>query len=423
MKGKVIKNQNGEFILYHDYVTETGKHLYQELPIHPYYRNATFDNDELKFQYAKECEFHFPKSCQCKDLKLYAMPYNEKQKNFDYRVFIITVIAFLLLMINAFSQGVSIQSGIGASHLDVPYLKECGVKTLRIQIKPSDRVKKYGLTSQTAFNSELGWALRIVEECNRLDIKPVISFNDLTLNDTITDEMPIFWNDSTYLKNAYFYIDKIGAKFANKVYAFDFLAEPALKYQDTVIAPPRLEEFYTKALAIIRKHDKKAYFMLSPGPYGLPTNYSKFLPFNLMDSLLIYNFHMYLPFNYTHQGLKGRPKGVEYPLSNFNADTILKRFKTVKTWSDNHGYKIFMGEFNAVRWSKNSGAYIQDVINAAEFYGFEWCYFAYKPNYKFWNPFYGIRNTSLPPAKYTLKNYGIDSQQWLLVIYNLQNDN
>lgn len=346
--------------------------------------------------------------------------YKPKTKNF---LFWITLVAFLLILTEAFSQGVSIQSGVGGSQLDVAYLKECNVQTLRIQIKPTDRMKKQNLTAQTAFNVELGWADRIVNECNKVGIKPVISFNDLTISDAVTDEMPIFWNDSTYLKNAYFYIDKISQKFANKVYAYEFLAEPAMKFEDTVIVPPRLEEFYNNALQIIRSRDLNAYFLLTPGPYGMPTNYGKFVPFKISDNRLMYNFHMYLPFNYTHQGLNDRPKGVVYPLPNFNTDTILKRFKAVSDFSSKYGYPIFLGEFSAVRWAKNNGAYLQDVINAANQYNFEWCYFAYKPNFRFWNPFYGIANTNALPVNYYIKNYGIDSQTWLMLLYNLQNGN
>jgi len=327
---------------------------------------------------------------------------------------LLTILAFLISSYS-FGQGVSIQSALG-SHMDVEYLNSVGVKVLRIQIQPKARVLRTNVTPQVAFTVELGWALRIVDECNKVGIKPVIAFNDLSL-DSITDENPIFWTDTNYLKQTYFYINKIGQKFANKVYMYEFLSEPAIKVQNGAITPPRLEEFYTNALAIIRKYDSKAYFMLTPGPYGVPTAYGKFLPFNLMDSLLMYNFHMYLPFDYTHQGLRGRPRGIDYPNAQFNADTIIKRFKAVKKWSDNHGYKIFLGEFNAVRWAKNSEAYVQDVINAANLYEFEWCYFAFKPNYRFWNPYYEIGNPNSTSSKYYLKNNGIDSQQWLLLQY------
>lgn len=420
MNGEIIKNSNGQWIIKYTYLSDDKQVISHDLPIHPYYKKYNWTiGDVVKFQYAKECNVHYPHICTCLDSKLFALPIEQPKSKYELWLFIITLVAFILMLSQAFGQGVTIMSGSG-SKADVAYLKQCNVQNLRIMIKPLDRAKKFSITPETAFNMELNWALRIVDECNAQGIKPVVAFNDLSF-DSITDEMPMFWADTNYLNKTYSYIDQIGAKFANKVYIYEFLSEPAIKFADTVISPPRLEEFYRNALAIIRKRDNKGLFMLTPGPYGLPTTYGKFLPFNFMDSNLIYNFHMYLPFNYTHQGLRGRPKGIEYPLPNFNADTILKRFKAVKKWSDNHGYKIYLGEFNVVRWSKNGTAYVQDVINAANLYGFEWCYFAYKPNFYAWNPFFDIANPTKNPSKYYLKNYGIDSQHWLMLIYYLQN--
>jgi hypothetical protein len=323
---------------------------------------------------------------------------------------------FLLLCVNlVFSQGVNIQSAQG-SHMDVEYLNSVGVKLLRIQIKPIDRVKRTKVTPQVAFTIELGWASRIVDECNKVGILPVIAFNEVLLTPELSDETPAFWTDEN-LNNAYYNISKVVAKFANKVYAYEFIGEPVLIQNGITTVPPRLEEFYTKALEVVRQRDTTAYFLLTPGPWGMPTNYAKFLPYNIGDSKLMYNFHMYLPFNYTHQGLNDRPKGVEYPLSNFNADTIVKRFKVVFDWGKKYNYPIFLGEFNAVRWAKNSDIYVNDVIEAANLYDFEWCYFAYKPNYKFWSPYYEVANPTSNPKYYYLKNNGVNSQHWLLLQY------
>jgi hypothetical protein len=73
-----------------------------------------------------------------------------------------------------------------------------------------------------------------------------------------------------------------------------------------------------------------------------------------------------------------------------------------------------------VRWSKNSDLYVQDVIDAAKLYNFEWCYFAFKPNYKFWNPYYEIGNPNANPTKYYLKYIGPDTQHWFMIQYNLK---
>ncbi len=329
------------------------------------------------------------------------------------------LILLILLVYNfSYSQGVSIQSATG-SHMDIAYLNNIGVKILRIQIKPIDRVSRTKVTPQVAFNTELGWALRIVDECNKVGIKPLIAFNEILLVDSLSDELPAFWTDQN-LNTAYFNIGKVVTKFANKVYAYEFIGEPVIIQNNQSIVPPRLEEFYIKALEIVRQKDMNAYFILTPGPWGMPTNYSKFEAFNIIDSKLMYNFHMYLPFNYTHQGLNNRPKGIIYPNTEFNSDTILKRFKVVSEWSKKYNYPIFLGEFNAVRWAKNSDDYVQDVINAAKLYNFEWCYFAYKPNYRFWNPYYDIGNPTADPTKYYLKNIGPNTQHWLMIQYNLK---
>lgn len=322
----------------------------------------------------------------------------------------IFIVLLLIITQTVFGQGVSIQSGSGGSHLDVPYLKSVGVKFLRVQLKPADRVKRTKSTAQTAFNVEIGWGLRIVDECNKVGIKTIVSFNDLTLNDSITDENSIFWTDSTYINNSLNYISKISRMFANKVYAAEFLAEPS-------ITGALVESFYNRAIAAYRKYDTTAYFLLTPGPYALPTNYNKFVPYNISDNKLMYNFHFYLPFPYTHQGLNDRPRNINYPSDTFNSDTISKRMKTVYDWSVKYNYKVFLGEFNATRWSKNSDVYVNDVAFYAIEYGFEWCYFAYKPNYKFWNPYYEVANPNSSPYNYYLKNNGVDSQQWLLLQY------
>jgi len=328
------------------------------------------------------------------------------------------LILLLFVCTFSYSQGVSMQSAKG-SHMDVAYLNSINVKTLRIQIKPIDRVDRTKVTPQVAFNVELSWALRIVEECNKVGIKPVIAFNEILLTDSLSDETPQFWTDSN-LNKAYFNIDKVVTKFANKVYAYEFISEPVIVQNSVSTSPSRLEEFYTKTLQVVRQRDTTAYLILSPGPWGTPTNYNKFLPFNIVDSKLIYNFHMYLPFNYTHQGLNNRPKGIIYPNVEFNVDTILKRFKVVSEWSIKYNYPIFLGEFNTVRWSKNSDLYVQDIIDAAKLYNFEWCYFAFKPNYKFWNPYYEIGNPNANPTKYYLKYIGPDTQHWFMIQYNLK---
>ncbi len=213
MNGEIIKN-NGQWLIKYTYLTDDKETISNDLPIHPYYKKYNWTvGDLVKFQYAKECDKHYPHLCTCLNSKLYALPVEEPKSKFELWLFIITLIAFILMLSQAFGQGVTIMSNSG-SKADVAYLKQCNVQNLRIMLKPLDRAKKFKISPDSAFKVELNWALRLVDECNVQGIKPVIAFNDLSF-DTITDEMPMYWTDN-YLNKTYTYIEQIGAKFANK---------------------------------------------------------------------------------------------------------------------------------------------------------------------------------------------------------------
>lgn len=322
-------------------------------------------------------------------------------------------------------KGVSIQSQYG-SHLDVPYLASIGVNCIRIQIKPSDRSARMGTTPKVAFTTELGWAERIIDECKVNGITSIVSFNDFVIDpsDTTNDNDAKFWNDSIYLKNTYAYIKAIVTKYKSKgseLCAYEFMAEPAIydPATQTAIQPPRLEEFYKNALFIVRAYDSSRCFMLTPGPWAMPTSYNNFNGFTgISDSNVIYNVHMYMPHSFTHQGISDRPRPIYYPSSTFNADTIAKRFKAVKDFETRTGNRIIVGEFQAVRWAPNADQWVKDVLTNIKANGWSWCYFAYKPNFKFWNPYYVVGNPTSKPQYWYLKNLGTTSDMWQYMINN-----
>lgn len=320
-------------------------------------------------------------------------------------------------------KGISIQSQYG-SHMDVAYLASIGVNCIRIQLKPADRSARMGTLPKTAFNVELSWADRIIDECKANGITSIIAFNDFVIDpsDTTTDKDQKFWNDSIYLQNTYNYIKAIVVKYKSKgseLYGYEFMGEPAIynPANNTAIQPPRLEEFYRNALFIVRAYDTSRCFMLTPGPWGLPTSYSKFDGFKtIADSNVIYNFHMYMPHSYTHQGIKGRPRPISYPSATFNSDSIAKRFKVVKDFELRTGNKIIVGEFQAVRWAPNADQWVKDVLTNIKANGWSWCYFAYKPNFQFWNPYYIVGNPTAKPQYWYLKNVGTTSDMWKYMI-------
>jgi hypothetical protein len=322
-------------------------------------------------------------------------------------------------------KGISIQSQYG-SHMDVAYLASIGVNCIRIQIKPADRAKRMKIMPQTAFTIELGWAERIIDECKVNGITSIVSFNDFVLdpNDTINENDLKFWTDSVYLKNTYNYVKAIAVKYKSKgseLYAYEFMSEPALytSSNGTAIQPPRLEEFFKNSLFIVRAYDTSRCFVLTPGPWAMPMSYTKFNGFaDISDKNVVYNVHMYLPHSYTHQGVRNRPRPVSYPSATFNSDTIVKRFKAVKDFQSRTGHKIIVGEFQAIRWAPNADQWVKDVLTNIKANGWSWCYFGYKANYRFWNPYYVVGNPTSKPQHWYLKNAGTNSDMWQYMINN-----
>lgn len=74
-KGIIDKSHTGELLIFYTEYLDNGKKLYQQLPIHPYYRHYLFQlNQEVKFQFAHECRIHYPEYCDCFKKQLYALP-------------------------------------------------------------------------------------------------------------------------------------------------------------------------------------------------------------------------------------------------------------------------------------------------------------------------------------------------------------
>ncbi|MBN8685315.1 MAG: cellulase family glycosylhydrolase [Chitinophagales bacterium] len=66
------------------------------------------------------------------------------------------------------------------------------------------------------------------------------------------------------------------------------------------------------------------------------------------DDNIIYTFHNYDPFSFTHQGFSwsGLPAGVTFPQGN-QVQEIQDVFQSVKDWSDTYDVPVFLGEFGA----------------------------------------------------------------------------
>ena len=107
-----------------------------------------------------------------------------------------------------------------------------------------------------------------------------------------------------------------------------------------------------------------------------------------MDNV-IYQAHVYLPGNFTHQGVNSNPIGTpEEPLSwpgvdprtgaTWNKDWLRKALQPIRDFQLKHQCRIYVGEFSAVAWASGAENYLRDAIDLFEEYGWDWTYHAFR---------------------------------------------
>ena len=99
---------------------------------------------------------------------------------------------------------------------------------------------------------------------------------------------------------------------------------------------------------------------------------------------MIYQVHMYVPGEFTHQGVYGSSTGVRYPgkigATEWNKEQLRKVLQPVREFQLAYNVHIYVGEFSAIRWAPGDSAYryLKDCIELFEEYGWDWTYHAYR---------------------------------------------
>lgn len=162
------------------------------------------------------------------------------------------------------------------------------------------------------------------------------------------------------------------------VFAYDLINEPLQN------SPAEAEDFlslqYRAALAI-RQIDSNIPIIVAANNWDSPDAFETLKPLPLRD--IIYQVHMYVPFEYTHQKVhKQNMETLPYPLTlkgvRYDSSELERVFKHVIAFQEKYGAKIYAGEFSAIRWAPNADKYISDCIEIFEKYNWDWSYHAFR---------------------------------------------
>ena len=264
-----------------------------------------------------------------------------------------------------------------------------GVKHVRMQLfglgVPSDFG---GPTDNPTFTNYFSRVDQILAWCKEFNITVVLACHVAPGDINIITRTGRIWEEEglqTHLINLWKMIaDKYKAD--TTVIGYELLNEPEMENQvegtlsDWNLSNNGLAKKLTDA---VRAVDTYHTLVIGGVNWSAPTGISCIFPTG--DTNTIYTIHMYLPFEFTYQGLNGNPNNIVYPgtinstfydkdgLKNILSDTLaFQQFHNLP--------KIYVGEFSVVNWAPSPSGYnyLRDLAEIFKEYDWGWAYHTYR---------------------------------------------
>ncbi|MCY2951407.1 MAG: cellulase family glycosylhydrolase [Planctomycetota bacterium] len=164
------------------------------------------------------------------------------------------------------------------------------------------------------------------------------------------------------------------------IWAYDLANEPV---EDVI--PDDCDDWQAlaqHAALAIRAIDPLRTIIVEPADWGGPQGLRDFYPIHVPN--VVYSVHMYLPMEFTHQGVFGNSAPVRYPGpingQHWDKARIEAALKPVIDFQKSYNVHIYIGEFSAIRWAPDNSAhrYLTDVIDIFESHNWDWTYHAFR---------------------------------------------
>jgi hypothetical protein len=158
----------------------------------------------------------------------------------------------------------------------------------------------------------------------------------------------------------------------------------------------------TRAARAVRAADARHAIIVEPTPWGGPEGLENLEPLPVPG--VVYSVHMYLPHQFTHQGVQGGETGIVYPGmiggKLWDKAALRRALQPVRDWQRDYGVQIYLGEFSAIRWAPNDSAYryLKDCIELFEEFGWDWSYHAFR-EWSGWSVEHGEDKGDAAPSK------------------------
>jgi endoglucanase len=170
-------------------------------------------------------------------------------------------------------------------------------------------------------------------------------------------------------------------KSARPIWGYDLANEPV--EEDVGEGCDDWHALAERTAKAIREIDPARAIIVEAPPWGSPESLAEFTP--IAVSNVVYSAHMYVPAAFTHQGVfnAGAPP-VSYPGlidgKRWDKPALERALQPVIDFQKAYHVHIYIGEFSAIRWApgESACAYLRDVIDIFEKYGWDWSYHAFR---------------------------------------------
>jgi hypothetical protein len=166
---------------------------------------------------------------------------------------------------------------------------------------------------------------------------------------------------------------------ANKsIWGYDIVNEPVLRAR--ALPGQDWESLAERTVKEIRKIDPGRMIIIEPEEMAAVRGLEYLKPLNCDN--IVYSFHMYEPYHYTHQGIYGMPANIAYPGNSdgefWNREQVKNRMTVVRKFQQVYKVPIYVGEFSVVRWANNGDKYLKDCLDTFAEFGWDWSYHAFR---------------------------------------------
>ena len=229
-------------------------------------------------------------------------------------------------------------------------------------------------------NSRLDELDKALQACRRYGLKAVVDMHSPPGGRYHNNDLAIF-REPVYQDHWVSSWEKIARRYKGHpaIWGYDLINEPV---QDAP-SPAGVADYLgaqVRAAKAIRAIDPDTPIFIEAAEWDSAGGFKELEPVNVPK--VIYQVHLYLPHEFTHQGVHGEWRPVTYPGkiagTTWDKQQLRKALQPVREFQLAYNVHIYAGEFSAIRWAPGADTYLRDCIELFEEYGWDWTYHAYR---------------------------------------------